>query len=241
MISFRYFFIAISFLALIGGCTTRVMTKEEKFNATSRVYQNLQPTEIYTAAGDLFFLADEVAFQVETSPAQLVATRIYGLGVLVDGTDTWTLTAEKISEGTLATLDVKSQATWVSGKTESNEPAGPATYDLFWQRLNYLLKQSPQWMTCEDLNLAYLRKETWGDTLWLCDGFADQMPPNLTNGVWQRGLGEPLTQEDLASCTQDVNDEVYGQPKSALQRHVYLDRCLQQLGYTEVGETQSQN
>ena len=214
----------------------RPLTQEEKLKATSRVYQNLQPTEIYTAAGDLFFLADEAVFQVEKSPTHLVATRIYGLGALVDGTDTWTLTAEKYLEGSRVTLDVKSQSTWISGQTESGEPGGPATYDQFWQRMDYLLKQSPTWMTCEDLNLAYLKKETWGDTLWLCDGFADHIPPDLTKGVWEGPLGDPVAQEDADTCAQEVTERFNEQTASALQRQFYTDRCLRGLGYSKVEE-----
>ena len=218
----------------LSACSTRMMTPEEIAIMSSKTYQTASPKTILLAVSDLFFLADDLVFQRTLSPDHLMVVRNHGLDLgltLVQAKDTWTVSTQPGVQGTTVTLDIKSEESWATGRTRVQTPNGPAVYEQFWNRLDYLLGQSPTWMSCRDLNHAYLEDRTWGDVWWLCGELQDRIPPELLTGTWQKAEDIELSPEDQQHCMDKVSAGSYGIAESKRQQAVYFSVCLEEEGY----------
>jgi len=230
----KYLWICLLTLLLLAGCATRSLTPEEAQQLTTKTYPALLPETIIPAVSDLFFLADDQAYQRTQMQDRLIATRTHSLNVgltFVEAKDTWTVKTQKTSQGTTVTLDVKSQEKWITGTSEVQRPEGPAIYTQFWNRLDFLLGQSTDWMTCNNLTNEYLEDRTWGDTWWLCSDVLDRIPPELAEGTWQTSEGVSLSSEDNNRCVREVREGKYGIAQTPRQRKTYRILCLENLGY----------
>ena len=230
----RFLPIVVAVTILGQGCAQQTMTKQETLNATTRTYKNVVPETILRAASDLFFLANDRAFQTTRTPDRFIAQRAYGLMNIVKAQDTWTVQTRAYAEGTIAVLDVKSEETWLIAIRTNQIPEGPAVYEQFWNRMDYLLGQSPGWMSCQNLTYEYLEDRTWGDTWWLCDQMLDRKPPGLVEGKWMQADGTELSKEDHEACSRKVLEGVYGKTDTELQRELYRSFCFHEKGYEEV-------
>ena len=233
----QYVLIIIVLWLMISGCTKQTMSPEKTAEMTTKTYQAIPPATILHAASDLFFLADDKAFERTQTPNHLMAIRTYGLDIglsFVQAKDIWNVELNKLSQGTQVKIDVRSEETWLTGNTQVQRPTGPAPYQQFWSRLDYLLEQSTTWMTCRDLSNEYLEDRTWGDTWWLCDNLADRTPPELIPGTWEDSDGLGVRQEDQKDCSQKVANGIYGKVASERQQEVYLSLCLEEKGYQKV-------
>ena len=173
-------------------------------------------------------------FQRNVKPNQLVATRDHSLDLgfnLAQATDTWNVSTHHAGKGTNVLLDIKSEESWLTGKTRVQTPEGPAAYTQFWNRLDYLLGQSTSWMTCRDLENEYLEDRTWGDVWWLCSELQDRIPPELRTGIWRKGKDIELSSEDQQHCLDQVSSGMYGSAESKRQQDVYFSVCLEEQGY----------
>lgn len=216
------------------------MPPEEIEKMTSRTYAEFSPNAIQEALSDLFFLADDRIYEQRQNSDQFRATRNHRLDIgltFVKAKDTWEVETTPIPEGTRVQLDVRSDETWISGKTRIQVPEGPATYHQFWSRLDFLLGQSKAWMTCRDLRNEYLDNHTWGDTWWLCSEVKDRIPPELIKGIWETAKGLPLDRKDEQDCSQAVRENVYGAVLTSRQQEVYQSLCLQEKGYDKVDDS----
>ena len=232
--SMRLFIYLLLVTFMLTACSTRVMSPEETAEISSKTYRAVTPQAILSAASDLFFLADDQAFQRTLEPDQLVAVREHSFNIglnLVQSLDTWNISTHPDTDGTKVTLDVKSEESWITGKTQVQRPNGPAVYTQFWNRLDYLLGQSTKWMSCGDLNHEYLEDRTWGDVWWLCSDVQDRLPPELMTGIWQNGGNNELSPEVQQRCMNKVLDGLYGIADSQRQQDLYLTLCLEEEGY----------
>lgn len=235
--------IGLILLLLLSGCTTRSLSPKETQQLTTKTYPALSPETIIPAVSDLFFLVDDQAYQQTQTQDRLIATRNHGLNIgltFVEAQDTWTVETQKTRQGTTVSLNVTSQETWITGTTEVERPEGPATYTQFWNRLDFLLGQSTNWMTCNNLTNEYLEDRTWGDTWWLCSGVKDRTPPELIEGTWKTSEGFSLSSEDNKHCAQEVREEKYGIAQTPRQREVYRTLCLENLGYENTNDPSDQ-
>ena len=229
--------IVVAILVGFSGCNKRMMAPEEARKIATRTYPALTPDAIFRATSDLFFLADEKAFQQTQTPDHFIATRNHSLDIgltLAQAKDTWKVEAKKTSNGTNVMLEIRSEETLLKRKTQVDTPNGPATYMQFWARLDYLLGQSATWMTCNDLRNEYLEDRTWGDIWWLCSDLTDRVPPELIEGIWLKDKGVALSVEDHNVCLRKVSEDQYGTAQSERQREVFRSICLQEAGYRKV-------
>ncbi len=232
--------ILVLLLFVISGCTKRMMTPEEITKSSTKIYPHVAPETILNAVSDLFFLADDQAFQITQAPDHLIATRTHSLDIGINfakGQDIWKVETRKTPDGTMVVLDAKSEETWMAGKTEVETPNGPAMYTQFWNRLDFLLGQSTSWMTCRHLSHEYLEDRTWGDTWWLCSELKDRIPPELIKGTWRNAKGHPLSVEDQNFCSGKVQRGDYGVARTKRQREVYQAICLRKEGYEKIEES----
>ena len=232
--------LALFSLLVFSGCTKQTMLPAEIEKMTSRTYAHFSPEAIHEALSDLFFLADDRIYAQRQTSKHFRATRNHSLDIgvtFVEAKDTWTVETTSTPKGTQVQLDIRSDETWISGKTRRQVPEGPATYQQFWSRLDFLLGQSKTWMTCRDLHNEYLDDHTWGDTWWLCSEVKDRIPPELIKGIWETAKGLPLDRKDEQDCSQAVRENVYGTVLTSRQQEVYQALCLQEKGYDKVDDS----
>ena len=238
--SFKISVLGLSALLVFSGCSKQTLPPEEIEKLTSRTYAHLSPDAIHQALSDLFFLADDRIYNQWQTSDHFRATRNHSLDIgltFVKAQDTWTVQTTSKPKGTRVQVDVRSDETWISGKTTIQVPEGPATYHQFWSRLDFLLGQSKTWMTCRDLHNEYLDNLTWGDTWWLCSEVKDRIPPELIKGIWETAKGLPLDPKDEQDCLQAVRENVYGAVLTSRQQEVYQSLCLQEKGYDKVDDS----
>ena len=164
------------------------MTPTEQAGATTRAFDGVDKAEIFDAAEKLFYLDDGNDFQFSRSPDVLVASRSWIMSTMF-GADNWRIsTAEQ--DGTLrvkvdTTVDAR-QFFPVTGAAASPaalvEPAGdpvegPALFELFWARMDYLMGRSTHWTTCEEMDARIAAGSTWGNTIPLCGPTTKDTPP----------------------------------------------------------------
>ena len=67
----------------------------------------------------------------------------------------------------LASVNVERHITHLFG-SETQTPYGPAVYDLFWKRLEFLIGLRDKWVTCEESQDDIRQGKTRGHVNWLC-------------------------------------------------------------------------
>jgi hypothetical protein len=53
--------------------------------------------------------------------------------------------------------------------TASAQSKRKVMYDVFLARMDYLLGKRDDWLTCDQVAVMLDKKETWGDSLSVCD------------------------------------------------------------------------
>jgi hypothetical protein len=174
--------------AMAAGCAhDPVLTRDKYLAMTNREYPDRTPEQVIAAAERVLRLADGDDFQIADNPHGFVAYRNWSIYVVLAatmGTDTWMLTAEPSGAGSKVNLQVGRQAgsiipvpTTNGAMTATGMPVagnplyGTATYDLFWARLDYMLHERSDWMTCKASNERVEQKIAWGDNSALCNSF----------------------------------------------------------------------
>lgn len=188
---------AVLVLTMMFGCATRkTMTREEYLSTTQRTYANKTQTDVLNAAERVFILSDGDDYQFHHTDNTLSASRrwlVYLVFGAAMGTDYWTVQSTDVKGGTKASVLLSTSAGSVLGTAFNNTPGvvtspamgdfatGPAVYDLFWNRMDFILGKSDKWMTCEDLGQLIEKKITWGNAEALCNSFnvKDNLPENV--------------------------------------------------------------
>jgi hypothetical protein len=149
--------LTLASLALVAtGCATAAPPTFDAMRAAqTRTYPGVESKRVYAAAETLFRLADERDMQFSVAATgELRATRkwfVYAVLAAVAGESRWTVRALPEGDGVVVTVDVVTTSTGaLFGPTQTHPPAGPAVYELFWARLDYLLGRSTTWVTCAE-------------------------------------------------------------------------------------------
>src|SRR5262245_58259573 len=142
----RSLLLLIPFVA--GACATiPAPTREAQRAAHTRTYPGIPPAQVYAAAEELFRLADGDDITISLiATGGVRAVRSWWF-LQAAGEDIWTVHAAP--EG-LVTVELDRRLTMALVPYRSLPLDGPAVYDLFWRRMNYLLGQSATWTSCAD-------------------------------------------------------------------------------------------
>lgn len=191
---------------LLQGCASgprKQLSREEWIASTSRVYSGITREQAIAAAERVLRLADGDDFQVVHSQDGFDAVRdwmAFAVIVLVTGKDYWSVRVMDDPGGVKMTVQssvtadstsptpTTSKGTWVAASSPmvaGGRPVdGPALYELFFARVDYLLGLNPRWSTCEEANARSESGATWGANRALCNSFnmTDDKPdkPMLT-------------------------------------------------------------
>lgn len=182
--------IVLLLLAMMTGCSAtphKQLSREEWLDVYSQDYAGVTKEQVINAAENLFRLADGNDFSIIHTEDGVYATRnwlVYMVLAAASGTDYWKLTVAPTDNGVRATVRVNTQSQSIvpmpttsdamtAGTTPmSGRPVeGTAVYDLFWNRMDYLLGKSPTWMTCKMAKEKIEKGEVWGTIEPLCNAF----------------------------------------------------------------------
>lgn len=174
---------------IMSGCAAPIkrMERDEFLAATSRIYR-APKAQVLSAAEQVLKLADgdDVVFthNREGFTAQRFWT-VYLVLAASFGTDFWVLKTSEQGDLLLVELQVGTSAqavapmattnpnTWTATSLPANAMpvTGPALYELFFARLDYMLGLRPDWPTCAWSDRRLSDKATYGGNEQLCNSF----------------------------------------------------------------------
>lgn len=173
--------LALLMVVLLAGCAAqpKPLSREEWLAATTRTYEAKNKEQVIAAAERVLRLADGDDFTIVHADDGFDATRDWMAFIvigLVTGTDRWAFRAIEESGGVKASVQVSLNA---SGTSANGIPTsvtgglinGPALYELFWERMDYLLGLRGQWMDCKEADALRDTGATWGNNNPLCNSF----------------------------------------------------------------------
>lgn len=198
-------FFLVLIISLLASCAShRTLTREEWLQIGQRNYTGIEKEKIINAAEKLLKLADGNDFQFSYTPDGFVASRRWLLYMVIAatvGTDYWTFEVKEVDKKLIANVRASSVAGNVNGYPTGGGQVstvttpsigvplqGTAMYDMFWNRLDYLLGLRNTWMDC-DQGLDKIKSgETWGHLERICDSVTlnDDYPENLSESEIER-------------------------------------------------------
>lgn len=174
--------------AILAGCTTApsMQSRDEWIRATNRGYLNVTKEEVIRAAEEVLRLADGSDFQIAHNTDGFVAQRAtmhYLVIAVAFGADSWVFRATADPKGFIhaqVSVSSQSQAASISqptlaGGAPTMGPAAAGTvpfaalYDLFWERVDYMLGKRNDWPLCPARDIG-----TSKGTAQLCDPMTTQ-------------------------------------------------------------------
>lgn len=179
-------------MALVGCATERSMTQTEWDTSLTRNFSGVTSEQVIDAARRVLQSADPDDFRFSPTEDGLRATREWSWFLLIAGTrgwDTWTVTAKDTQSGVRARVHLSVVTSDVNGAYMGGTPVpiasmsqtptvdGTAIYDLFWSRLEYVLGQRDDWMSCAQSEARQKSGDVWGNTGPLCDPLTTTDPP----------------------------------------------------------------
>ena len=179
-------------LILLSGCSsTPELTRDEFASITTREYPGLTGEQVLQASEKLFRLADGDDFKFNYSRDNPAIETIYATRKWTEylvfssatGFDYWKLTTVSGEQGTIATIQLNrhivSKIVWTYRYMNPPIPAhqwpegegikNTSIYDLYWARMDYLLGEREDWMTCKMSKERIKLKVVWGDNDFLCN------------------------------------------------------------------------
>lgn len=160
-----------AFVGIAGCASKKQMTRAEYMAATQRTYSQT-PEQIFTATEKLFRLNDGDDYTITHKKDEMTAIRnweTFYVFAAAAGSDTWTVKTEPAESGKVrVTADANTVGGANSGGMKTLPPTGPAVYELFFRRLDYLLGLRKDWTTCDQIKAEYVAGKTWGNTRALC-------------------------------------------------------------------------
>lgn len=178
--------------AVLSGCAAQhlPMTREEYLATTTRFYPGKTKEDIFKAAEKLFTLSDGKDYSFTHTEASLEAARKWSIYLVLTasfGQDNWRVTAKDTEQGVKASVQASTQfqalqpmmvangmnsdAYVTTGPLAGSPVKGNALYNLFWARMNYLLGERSDWMTCEQSDRNVKEGKEWGSNEALCNSF----------------------------------------------------------------------
>ncbi|WP_154667247.1 hypothetical protein [Niveispirillum irakense] len=156
--------IFIAFALLLSGCgSTHVMTKEQVDAMFERRYEGIKQEDVKKSAMNVLVLADGDDFKFsefgDGFSASHSSTLLPGQGTV------WNFRVREDGGVVIAKLEALSQNNYSSGRLAG----GSALFDLFWQRLDYLVGKKSDWTTCDEQEAKKDKDPNlWGHIEALC-------------------------------------------------------------------------
>lgn len=163
------------------------MTRDQYLATTTRIYK-APKDDVIAAAEKVLRLADGNDFKLAHNADGFTASRAWSIYMVLAatfGNDYWSVkvterdgasmieTQVASSSQALAPMATTSPGTWTTSTLPggSSPVDGPALYELFFARMDYMLGLRPDWPTCKWSDQRVRSKATWGVNEALCNSF----------------------------------------------------------------------
>lgn len=168
--------ICVAAACMLSGCIgfTPKYSPAEMEVITTRRYEGVTPDQVYSAATSVFEAADKKNFKIARQGNELDAKRTRIIFPSWSHFN-WTVTAEEAGGSTL----VRAKSTSLIGSREVPNITGKAIYELFFERLQYVLGKSEKWATCADADKRIYAEKGLGTVEALCMGSDETVPDRL--------------------------------------------------------------
>lgn len=189
-------------ISIFVGCAQqRKLSRDEWISATQRSYSNISAETLISKAQEVLVLADGDDFNFSHSNRGFSASRNWTTYFVIGaamGTDFWTFEVEpqgkdillaKISVSTVAgNLVAAGGGSTLTTPGHGSPAQGNVVYNIFWNRLDYLLGKTDQWMDCKLVSKKIFNKEFFGNDEALCNSFnlTNEYPLNLSDSEVDR-------------------------------------------------------
>lgn len=185
----RHVLALVALFAVLAGCATPPpqLSRADYLAMSSRTLE--APREqVLEAAEKVLRLADGDDFKIHHHATGFNAQRAWSVYLVLAaamGTDFWVVKTSETGGKTRLEIEVGRQesaimpmmtttpGTWSAGTMPASATPinGPALYELFFARIDYLLGTRPDWPTCEWSDARVSSKATWGANDALCSAF----------------------------------------------------------------------
>lgn len=219
-------------LSLVSCASHRTLTREEWLQVGKKEFTNIKKEDLIKNAEKLLTLMDGRDVKFSYTQNGFVASRnwlIYVVVAAAVGTDYWTFDVQEKDNKLIASIQPSTMAGTVSGYAVGGQVStittptigtpiqGTAIYNMFWNRLDYLLGKTDQWMDCKQGLSKINKNETWGNLEHICDSVTidDNYPENLSDAEIER-----IFKNDYNGKSQyfkKSRPELYAKIKSAYQ------------------------
>jgi len=162
--------IAIVAAALLSGCVgiTPKYTIEEMDAITTREYDGKTKAEVFAAAAKVFDASDDGNFKIQRFGGELKATSWHAMifNALIFE---WRVLPEDSANGVVVSVNSSSKIDTL----EMPNVTGKGIYELFFGRLDYMLRLSNSWPTCAEATNRIFKEKGRGDVAALCYSHAN--------------------------------------------------------------------
>lgn len=188
-----------SLLGFMAACSTRKMTREEWLKVSQKRFKSIEKEQLIKSAEKLLALADKEDITFTHYQDGFKASRfwrVYAILAVSMGTDSWQFEVKEENNELVASLYISNLSGTSGGvpmpvgspanvtvPVVGNSVQGPALYEMFWSRLDYLTGRTTTWMDCGLAKSKIDKEETWGNIQPLCDSFTveDELPNDLSD------------------------------------------------------------
>lgn len=189
-----FLLVQVVLLLNITSCTHKKLSRDEWQKVGQKEYTGVSKEELITAAQKVLVLADGNDISFASTKDGFVASRnwqIYAALAANMGTDYWTFEAKEEKGKLIATIQPSMVVGTVGGYSENqkgNPVQGTAIYEMFWTRLDYMLKRRSSWHSCKEGLDKSRSGETWGSLEQICDSITlnDDYPDDLSDEEIER-------------------------------------------------------
>ncbi|WP_413612881.1 hypothetical protein [Bdellovibrio sp. HCB-110] len=196
---------------LTASCAhQKQLSRDEWLALTQRNYSGVTKETLIAKAEEVLRLADGDDFKFHHSENGFTASRNWLVYIVIgaaSGTDVWNFQVEPTTDSwkvkvSVSTTSGNTSATAVGAITTPNQSSteqGNAIYNIFWNRLDYLLGKSTQWMDCRLASRKLSSGEYFGNDEALCNSFnmTNNYPLDLSDAEIERIFQTyPVAKED---------------------------------------------
>lgn len=157
------FLVLVLLISIVVGCAQKkpltpeeiAAERERQIAATTRMYEGKTPEEVLLAAARVFRLADDdysVSHLQNSIQAKRSWYHFFALA-LSSGTDDWTVTATEEGNGTKVVTQCIHE--FIQSRLGKQVITNEGLYNLFYQRLEYLMGINQEWLTCKEAKAKY--------------------------------------------------------------------------------------
>jgi hypothetical protein len=145
-------------LLLLGACarSERVTSHADWMKEATRIWPGETRARVIAAAEAVLKQADPRDTKFEYNQRGFLAKRaffIYAVIASAEGVDTWSFTTAENSEGASASVRVIQRGKAIAGQHSErfrDNQTMVGSFRLFWARIDYMLGQQPDWVTCAE-------------------------------------------------------------------------------------------